>query len=249
MIVPSDLIHSVDKKVDECLRRISDVYGVEMDRPEINFNQTGMTAGVAELRSWRIRLNPVLLIENKQDFINRTVPHEVAHLAVQRIYPEAHTRSTGKRELHGPCWREIMDALGADPARCHQYDITNVKRNVTKYDYECVKCGHVYSVGGKMHNRIQAGVPYSCALCGKGARIRAIVSAPVPVIKPAHSSSASTASAGGTKIQRCFELYKQHGSTHTRAAMINMFVESCGCTSAGASTYYATCKKMYLEGK
>ena len=50
--------------------------------PTILYQQRGTTAGSAWLQQWEIRLNPVLLLANKQPLIDAVVSHELAHLLV-----------------------------------------------------------------------------------------------------------------------------------------------------------------------
>lgn len=54
--------------------------------PKISYQQRGTTAGTAWLQDWEIRLNPVLLLENGQEFIDEVVPHELAHLLVYKQF-------------------------------------------------------------------------------------------------------------------------------------------------------------------
>ncbi|MBO77924.1 MAG: hypothetical protein CME17_10870 [Gemmatimonadetes bacterium] len=68
-----------------------------------------------------IWLNSDFLNHHGQDFIDRTVPHELAHIVDQIVNGMAYTR-TMRRVLHGPSWRAIMRDMGCDPKRCHSYD-------------------------------------------------------------------------------------------------------------------------------
>ena len=59
--------------------------------PIVNYDVKGMKAGVAYLQQNEIRLNPILLQENGDTFIQQVVLHELAHLLVyqqfERIQP------------------------------------------------------------------------------------------------------------------------------------------------------------------
>ncbi len=81
------------------------LYGRAFELPSIEWNLRGSFAGRADGRNNRMRLNPVLLCENTEDFIKQTVPHEVAHLANRTVHGP-HVRP------HGPEWKSMMRALG-----------------------------------------------------------------------------------------------------------------------------------------
>lgn len=68
----------------------------------ITLNPNSSTSSVAprpvpRLESYEIRLNPVLMMENQQAFIDEVVPHELAHLLVWkhfgRVAPTARSGS------------------------------------------------------------------------------------------------------------------------------------------------------------
>ena len=57
--------------------------------PTLVYQQRGTSAGTAWLEKNEIRLNPVLLLENQQAFIDEVVPHELAHLLVWKHFAAA----------------------------------------------------------------------------------------------------------------------------------------------------------------
>ncbi|MFP4560053.1 MAG: SprT-like domain-containing protein [Thiohalorhabdus sp.] len=118
--------------VEERLTQAERHFARKIPRPEIRFDLTGKTAGQAERGGAFVRFNTVLLRENPEDFLARTVPHEVAHVVVARVYGPA-TRP------HGREWKAVMrDLFGADPTRCHQYDVTNAaRRTQAHYPLAC----------------------------------------------------------------------------------------------------------------
>ena len=64
--------------------------------------------------------------------LHAVLAHEVAHVVVGQVYgPE--TRP------HGREWKAIMgDLFGADPSRCHEYDVTNAaQRTQARYPLTC----------------------------------------------------------------------------------------------------------------
>lgn len=234
-------------------------YGIKIKFPTILYGLKGKTAGYADYKKWTVQFNDVLLSENADDFIARTVPHELAHLINHLVNPEDHeTRMVKtyagwkrtKRDVHGEGWQGVMTVLGVDDiSRCHQYDTTNskVQRNVPKYTYACSCCKTTMEVGAKVHNRIQQGAGYEHKRCRGSKLVFVGAVQPVqPVVTP--SATPTHSPTQGSKIQRCYALYKQYSARYGRKDMINVFVQECDCTNAGASTYYATCKKMYESG-
>ena len=240
----------VDTKIEQCIVTIEKKYNVKFKKPTVHYNVRGTTAGKAWYTKWIIGFNPVLLNENIDDFIARTVPHEVAHLATELIYPHAHRAGFGrKRSPHGTEWASIMTALGVDASRCHSYDVTNAKvKRTNTYTYKCSCCGHKFELGAKRHAKIERGATYWHPVCGKvaGKLVRDVPTASIQVIQPVKTVSkpvTPTVPAGETKLARCYRLFENYPG-YTRAEMINVFVQECDMTVAGASTYYAKVKQM-----
>lgn len=240
----------VDTKIDQCIATIEKKYNVKFKKPTVHYDVRGTTAGKAWYKKWVVGFNAVLLKENVDAFIARTVPHEIAHLATELIYPHAHIRvGRQKRSPHGAEWASIMTALGAATSRCHSYDTENarVKRTVS-YSYKCPCCGHTFSLGPKRHAKQQNGGTYYHPACGAGrGRLVLVPNTTAPIIKPATTvvkPSKATLPSSETKLARCYRLFENYPG-YTRAEMINVFVQEVGMTPAGAGTYYATCKKLY----
>ena len=251
----------VDTKIEQCITTIEKKYKVKFKKPAVHYDVRGTTAGKAWYTKWIVGFNPVLLNENVDDFIARTVPHELAHLATELIYPHAHRAGFGKkRSPHGAEWASIMTALGADASRCHTYNVENarVKRKAT-YSYKCACCGHKFELGPQRHAKIQRGATYWHPSCGKVAgKLVQVVEASITVIKPVKAIAVNidikpvktvskpvnpTVPAGETKLARCYRLFENYPG-YSRAEMINVFVQEAGCTPAGAQTYYSNIKKL-----
>lgn len=161
----ADLIQTAMRLVHDCVGQIRG-YGIAVPRVEIVFDLRGTTAGQALVGlgvAPKIRLNPVLMAENREAFLRQTVPHEVAHLAA------FYWKGKRPQRPHGPEWKRMMLLLGAEPRRCHNYDVTNARaRRVATLDYAC-GCG-IQPLTVIRHNRIQAGVEYRCRRCGESLR-------------------------------------------------------------------------------
>lgn len=98
-----------------------------MPYPKVMFDLKGTTAGTAGFNVRNpskslIRFSSTLLIENVDDFLNRTVGHEVAHLIARLQYGAS-------IDPHGTEWARVMYAFRLPPTRCHNYDTTNVQNN------------------------------------------------------------------------------------------------------------------------
>jgi len=133
---------------------------IAMPDPVIRFDLRGRAAGQARFGTrgpWVIRYNPVLLRANAEDFLISTVPHEVAHLVAFARY------GSGIRP-HGPEWRSIMHHFGAEPLRCHRYDVSQLGgRSLREFAYHCDCREHRLS--SIRHNRVRTGQVYLCRRC------------------------------------------------------------------------------------
>lgn len=275
MNVPAQVKQRVESKLRQNIAKIKSHYKIDLNMPTVSYSLRGGTAGRANYIRWHVELNPVLLMENLEDFLARTVPHELAHLACHRIYPEAYDpfhnndeaagilrmmRNAGrrvrrpKREVHGPRWKEIMRVLGAPATRCHTYDVTNVKRRKSRHEYRCTGCGAVITAGPKIHKQIQRDPTSRWHSGCRGARLELVSSAapvrPKAAPKPARKTSAPRVRipVRGTKIYQAYQLYKQWHNRYDRKGMIAVFRNEIGMTEAGASTYVYQCQKLYQQG-
>lgn len=272
MQVTAEMKEKVNAKLRECIAIANKRYNIDLKFPTVVYMKRGTTAGTANYRTWTIDINPVLLVENFDDMLNDTVPHELAHLITDTVYPEAHesgpmvrTRrgwKRGKRSVHGAEWQSVMRVLGVNPSRTHNYDTTNARtREKTSYDYKCNCCGAILKMGPKRHATEQR-MPghYTHGACGRArGKLTLVAKTPSATVhaKPVlpmmnlhqHVPPApkSTAPETGSKLARCYEIYKTY-PTMARKDLIQQFVTRVGCTAAGASTYVANCKKMYESG-
>ena len=262
-MITTAIKQKVTDKLKACIAIANKRYGIDVKFPNVVYQKRGTTAGTANYRTWTIDLNPVLLVENLDDFIEDTVPHELAHLVTNMVYPHAHKRVYGqKRSPHGSEWQSVMRVLGANPSRCHSYDTSNARtRTKASYDYKCNCCGQVIKLGPKRHAQEQRQPGwYNHGGCGRAAgKLTLVAKTPAATVhaKPVlpmmnlhqHVPPApkSTAPETGSKLSRCYEIYKTY-PTMARKDLIQQFVTRVGCTAAGASTYVANCKKMYESG-
>ena len=125
--------------------------------PKLIYQQRGTAAGTAWLESYEIRLNPVLLLENQQAFIEEVVPQELAHLLVWKHF--------GRVAPHGKEWKWMMEGvLGVPARRTHQFELASVRTNTFAYRCGCQQ--HRLTV--RRHNRVLRGeAVYRCLRCGE----------------------------------------------------------------------------------
>ena len=140
--------------------------------PPVHFTLRGKVAGRACYKPRKIKINSILLTENYQEMMDRTVPHEVAHIIVHNLYNMLlRRRSRSGRSIrvtkpHGEEWKKIMKDLGVkDMKRCHSYDVTrSIVRQRVRYQYTC-SCGTPHNMSSIKHNRAQRGRLYVCRKC------------------------------------------------------------------------------------
>lgn len=157
-----DLIQRTESKVLETYLLAQSVFGRTFELPKIEYVDMGRMAGRAFYSLNLIKLSPSLLQSNKDNFIERTVPHECAHLLAKVIFPNL-------RRPHGPEWKSVMRALNvSEISRCHSYDTSVVSniRSRDKFLYLC-ECNCRHEFGGTKHRRAQSGIVYRCLTCHK----------------------------------------------------------------------------------
>lgn len=263
--VPSEVKARVEAKLRECIAIAEDRFGIVFKYPTVLYTKRGRVAGTANYIKWEVNFNSVLLMENLEDFIARTVPHEMAHLVDYQMHPEnfevglTYDRRgrlrREKRDAHGRTWKNIMVMFGADPSRCHSYDTSNSKvhkRTAAKHLYVCKTCQAEMKLGPQRHRKMTMGMTrYWNRGCGRHAgyeymglegQPRLAVAASAPKAKPSPAKKNVSTPKVGTKAERAMEIFTNNPNIG-RKMMIGMFMDHLDMTKAGASTYYANCKK------
>ncbi|PLP28228.1 SprT family protein, partial [Klebsiella michiganensis] len=111
--IPIALQQAVMRSLRENLAKANLKLGRSYPEPVLVYQQRGTSAGTAWLEKNEIRLNPVLLLENQQAFIDEVVPHELAHLLVWKHF--------GRVAPHGKEWKWMMESvLGVPALRTHR---------------------------------------------------------------------------------------------------------------------------------
>jgi SprT protein len=155
------IYEQVTREIKRCLQTESEHFGIELkSMPTVLYDLKGHTAGKAFIYENKLRLNRGLLLKYKEDFIKRTVTHEMGHLIATRQHG-----SCG----HGPFWKNVMRILGGPTSRCHSYKTTPARVH-KKIKMVCQSCGTTVSVGAIIANKIRKGSTYlhRCARGLKG---------------------------------------------------------------------------------
>lgn len=189
MYVSAAIQARVKAKLVECIAKLENRYNRKFEMPRISYSMGVRAAGRAKYGTWEIELSAPYLMDpaNVDEMIDDTTPHELAHLVTFRVYPETQERGMpqftsrgykrGKREVHGPCWQEVMWAMGVNPSRTHNMKLSedsalagNVRQRV-RYDWLCTGCGNVVQLGPKHHkSQLTSGGVYH-KKCGRGTKL------------------------------------------------------------------------------
>ena len=136
------------------------LYRRDVPAIEVHFDLSGHTAGLFEVygERCRIRYNPWVFAKHYDDNLATTIPHEVAHYVVHRLYRR-------RVRPHGPEWRGVMRDFGVSPDVTFTADLSGVpSRQQKQHRYMCGCQEHLLST--TRHNRIRQGqARYHCVNC------------------------------------------------------------------------------------
>jgi SprT protein len=172
MIVPSSVQRDVEVRIQEGINKASEHFGRKFKFPTLSYDVKGKTAGYATYQKNHIRLNAQLLIENKEKFIARTVPHELGHLITWEVYKDDPSFRSYKRIAHhGSHWKRVCRIIGMDDVtRTHSYDVSkSTARKNKQYVWQCNNCGDLMSVSKAKHTKMLGGhYHHKCGSSQKG---------------------------------------------------------------------------------
>jgi SprT protein len=243
--VPLDIRGRIATAIKDYIDLASRHYGRKYVMPQVEYTLQGRTAGVA-IGTNEINFNAVLLMENVERFIARTVPHEVAHCVdLHNQITNGLYRYGERRSAHGESWKYIMRLFGVqDISRTHSYDTTNSARPQRRYPYKCSVCGEKIELSGQRHNKIRRGATFHHTVCGSSSRLvydaphnpspmRLAAQMPAPKLIPSMVAPRSM-------FERCRIVFDAHPTT-TRRVMLSMFGD-LGCSPNTAKQYYQKLK-------
>lgn len=144
-------------RVEACYQLAEAFFKQRFPRPEISFKLRGQKAGVAHLTENKLRFNPQLYRENRDDFLTQTVAHEVAHMIAHQLFgPHI--------QAHGEEWQLIMRGVyELPPHRCHSYEVP--RRQANRFIYRCSCPNGEFPFSAQRHALVAKGRRYYCRLC------------------------------------------------------------------------------------
>jgi SprT protein len=155
--VPDELKKRINEKIAEGLAICFREYGKRFPFPTIHYSVYNSAAGYADSDTWEIFLNPVLLINNIDQYIDEIPLHELGHLIADKIFPLRPYKGK-KRRIHGKRWIAVMDALGCKYDSTHSFDVSMFTKS--PHVYQCIKCGREHHFGTVRHTRMQKNRAY-----------------------------------------------------------------------------------------
>jgi SprT protein len=128
---------------------------------DVHFDLPGGSAGMFKVhgKSCWIRYNPWLFAKYFDDNLDGTVPHEVAHYIIHKVYDLRRVRP------HGREWLALMHQFEADAAVTSDFDLTGIpQRRQRRFAYRCDCRSHELST--RRHNTVLRGKGrYHCVKC------------------------------------------------------------------------------------
>lgn len=151
----------IEARVSRECARAGAILETPLAPPPVRFDLRGTAAGMFCARGPRcwLRFNPWLFAQEFDRHLDDTVTHEIAHYGIHTAFPGMRLKP------HGPEWRGLMKAMGADPRATFEADLTGVPvRRQQRHPYVCGCQEHWVST--TRHNRIRARrAVYRCRFC------------------------------------------------------------------------------------
>lgn len=245
--VPTNIHDRVQAEVDRCINIAYQRYGDRIKSPKIQYKVRGRVAGKAMYSQNIVDFNATLLMENLDDFIGDTVPHEVAHIIDFQV--NGIQMSGSKRIHHGRTWKNIMRMLGVDPLRCHSYDVSNsTVRRKAKFDYKCSYCGHILEVGPTVHRKLQRGEHRWHRGCGPNTHIYFVGAMQPTTTKNRHEIKPKRRSKSGSTLEQVRTYMREYFhilNTCPPSTRPMHIAADLGIKKTTATTYYHKLKSEF----
>jgi len=132
----------------------------ELPTPQIVFDLKGKVAGQYNHKTKQIRVNLSIAMANSKEYLENTLPHEIAHYIVKNS-----VKFTHKHKPHGRAWKYVMNVLGCEPTVTHSYACSPSRKH-TYYEYQCTRCFNTSQFTKIVLMRMVKGSQYTCK-CGE----------------------------------------------------------------------------------
>lgn len=159
-----DMLEALIEKTELTVRNARAIYRYDFAMPHIGAENMGKTLGKFYHYSNRITYNPGMFNVMFDHMHSNTVPHEVAHLVVAKLYPNA-------KQAHGPEFRSVAARLGCTDTKAKaQLSQAGVESFIESGKYVPYNCG---CKDTKIMTRIQAAKMragrsmYTCKSCNQ----------------------------------------------------------------------------------
>lgn len=163
MVTPINVIQRarVVSETQIYIERAAQIVSKAIPMLPVTFDLTGRACGMYRVtgRVPEIRYNPYIFAKYFADNLAVTVPHEVAHYVVDRLYGRHKCRP------HGAQWQALMESFGVDASRTANYDLSGIPlRTQRQFAYHCGCRRHLLST--RRHRKVMRGESlYQCRNC------------------------------------------------------------------------------------
>ena len=153
------------------IKRAAEIFKREFALIPVRFDLSGRAAGMFKVsgESRWIRYNPFIFSKYYEQNIDVTIPHEVAHYVVDKIYGHGRSSLFSSRRIrpHGPEWKNVMREFGADASATFSLNLDGLPvRTYRQYLYVCGCREH--QLGSRRHMRLsRKQTQYRCRYCGE----------------------------------------------------------------------------------
>ena len=143
------------------IARAESIFQQRFPTVEVEFDLYGGSAGMFKVHGnhcW-IRYNPWLFAKYFEENQSGTVPHEVAHYIIHRVYGLHRVRP------HGQEWQALMHKFKADASVTSDFDLTGIpQRRQRRFTYHCDCRTHELSTR-RHYTVLRRKASYHCLKC------------------------------------------------------------------------------------
>ena len=154
----------ITNRIQQLITHANHFYSKRLPLPALDFSLRGQKAGELCIRKitwhqreYKLRLNQVLFEQHRDYFLQQVIPHEIAHLVVDRLYLR-------RTKPHGEEWRSVMQDCFQCPAEPY-HTLPTIKARVVARDYVYRCACQTHHFTARRHASAQKGARYMCRVC------------------------------------------------------------------------------------